>query len=158
MQLRFAEESDLDAVTALINRAFTVERFFKTNERLTLADTRAYFSKGRYLLAEEHGSLIGCAYVELQGDCCYLGQLSVEPSRQGNGLGRRLSVAAEEFAREMGVHRMVLTVVNLRTELPPIYEKLGYSVTGTEPIPEEMARHVSQPCHFVRMCKPLGGR
>lgn len=157
MQLRFAEEFDLDAVTALINRAFAVERFFKTNERLTLADTHAYFAKGRYLLAEEDGSLIGCAYVELQGDCCYLGQLSVDPSRQRNGVGHRLSIAAEEFAREMGVHRMVLNVVDLRTELPPIYEKLGYFVTGTEPIPEEMARHVSQPCRFVRMSKRLGG-
>jgi len=156
MDLRFAEESDLEAITALINRAFEVERFFKTNERLTLADTREYFAKGRYLLAEEGGSLIACAYVELQGDRCYLGQLSVDPSRQKSGLGRRLSVAAEEFAREMGVHQMVLTVVNLRTELPPFYERLGYTVTGTEPIPEQMARHVSQPCYFVRMSKPLG--
>lgn len=158
MNLRFAEESDLDAVTALINRAFEVERFFKTNERLSLADTNGYFARGRYLLAEENGSLVACAYIELQGDRCYLGQLSVDPSRQKTGLGRRLSAAAEEFAREMGAQQMVLTVVDLRTELPPFYEKLGYTVTGTEPIPDEMARHVSQPCHFVEMSKPLGGK
>jgi N-acetylglutamate synthase-like GNAT family acetyltransferase len=158
MDLRFAEESDLDAITTLINRAFEVERFFKTNDRLALAHTRDYFAKGRYLLAEEDGSLLGCAYLELQGDRCYLGQLSVDPARQKTGLGRRLTAAVEEFAREMGARQMVLTVVNLRTELPPFYERLGYTAAGTEPIPEEMARHVSQPCHFVRMSKPLGGK
>jgi len=42
--------------------------------------------------------------------------------------------AAEEFAREMGSHHMDLTVVNLRTELPPFYRKLGYVEDGTAPI------------------------
>ncbi len=158
MEFRFAEESDLEALTALINQAFQVERFFKTNDRLSLESTREYFAKGRYLLAEEEGALAGCVYVELQGNRCYLGMLSVDPARQKSGLGRRLVAAAEEFAREMRAHQMVLTVVNLRTELPPFYQKLGYHITGMEPIPEALARQVNQPCYFIRMTKKLGGR
>lgn len=157
MEFRFAEESDLDALTALVNQAFQVERFFLVGERLDPERTLTYFRKGRFLLAQDGAALAGCAYVELQGESCYLGMLSVDPARQKTGLGRRLTAAAEEFAREMGARQMVLTVVNLRTELPPFYQKLGYTILGTEPIPEDMQHRVNQPCHFIRMSKPLGG-
>ncbi len=156
MELRFAVESDLSAITAVVNQAFEVERFFKTDDRLDLHRTAEYFRKGRFLLAEDHGALLGCVYVELRGNRGYLGLLSVDPSMQKAGLGRRLAAAAEEFAREMGAHHMDLTVVNLRIELLPIYEKFGYVVSGEEPIPDEMAQRVSRPCHFIRMSKPLG--
>lgn len=157
MDFRFADESDIDALNPVINRAFAVESFFITGERVSPQRTREYMQAGRFLLAEESGAIIGCVYVELHGDCAYLGLLSVDPARQGNGLGRRLVAAAEEFAREMGARHMDLTVVNLRTELPPFYQKLGYRIVGIEPIRAEMVPRVTQPCHFIRMSKPLGG-
>ncbi len=156
MDFRFAVESDLPAIIALVNQAFQVEAFFILRDRLSPEDAREYFTNGRFLLAEENGALAGCVYVELRGDRCYLGLLSVDPARQKTGLGRRLVAAAEEFGREMGTHHMDLTVVNLRTELPPFYEKLGYAVVGTAPIREAMIPRVTQPCHFIRMSKPLG--
>jgi len=140
----------------LVNRAFAVESFFITGERLTPERTREYTQTGRFLIAEEAGSLLGCVYVELHGKRAYLGLLSVDPSRQKTGLGRQLVAAAEEFAREMDAHHMDLTVVNLRTELPPFYQKLGYRIVGIEPIRPEMVPRVTQPCHFIRMSKPLG--
>jgi len=157
LEFRFAGESDLPAIMALVNQAFQVERFFLLRDRLDESDVREYFDKGRFLLAEQDGALAGSVYVELRGDRAYLGLLSVDPALQKTGLGRRLVGAAEEFAREMGSHHMDLTVVNLRIELPPFYQKLGYRTLGAEPIPERMAARVSQPCHFIRMSKPLGG-
>jgi N-acetylglutamate synthase-like GNAT family acetyltransferase len=156
MEIRFAEESDLPALMALINKAFKVEAFFIVRDRLIPDETLAYFRKGRFLLGEENGTLAGVVYVELRGDRSYLGLLSVDPSLQKSGVGRRLMAAAEEFAREMGSHHMDLTVVNLRTELPPFYRKLGYTENGTEPIRAEMIPRVTQPCHFIKMTKPLG--
>jgi N-acetylglutamate synthase-like GNAT family acetyltransferase len=156
MEIRFAEESDFDTIMDMVNRAFRVESYFISGERLNRERLRWYYENGRFLVAEENGVLAGCVYVELHSDHGYLGLLSVEPSHQKAGLGRRLNAAAEEFAREMGSHRMELTVVNLRTELPPIYEKLGYTVVGTEPIRKEMEARVTQPCHFIRMAKALG--
>jgi predicted N-acetyltransferase YhbS len=156
MEIRFGAESDLPAVTALVNAAFRVEAFFIVRDRLLLEEAQAHFAKGRFLVAEENGALAGVVYVELRGDRSYLGLLSVDPALQKSGLGRRLTAAAEEFARAMGAHHMDLTVVNLRTELPPFYEKLGYQVVGTAPIREEMVPRVTQPCHFIRMSKPLG--
>jgi N-acetylglutamate synthase-like GNAT family acetyltransferase len=157
MNFRFAEDSDLDPLLTLINSAFAVERFFIRGDRLTRQRIREHMRTGRFLLAEEDAELLGCVYVELHGEAAYLGLLSVDPARQRTGLGRRMVAAAEEFAREMGARRMDLTVVNLRTELPPFYQKLGYALVGTEPIRDEMLPRVTQPCHFIRMSKPLGG-
>lgn len=157
MNFRFAEETDLDALMSLINRAFAVESFFIRGDRVTPQRLREYMQSGRFLLAEDDGAMPGCVYVELHGEHAYLGLLSIDPARQKTGLGRRLVAAAEEFAREMGARRMDLTVVNLRTELPPFYQKLGYELAGTEPIREEMVPRVTQSCHFIRMSKPLGG-
>lgn len=157
MNLRFAEESDHESLMSLINRAFAVEAYFIRGDRVSPQRLREYMQSGRFLLAEENGQLLGCVYVELHGEAAYLGLLSIDPARQKTGLGRRMTAAAEEFAREMGARRMDLTVVNLRTELPPFYQKLGYALAGTEPIREEMVPRVTQPCHFIRMTKTLGG-
>ena len=156
MEFRFADEYDSASLLKLINDAFTVEAFFHIGPRLDPARIRLHLQKGRFLVAESDSALVGCVYVELHGEDSYLGLLSVHSNLQKTGLGRRLVAAAEEFAREMGARRMDLTVVNLRTELPPYYAKLGYKVTGEEPIPEEMKSRVNQPCYFIRMSKPLG--
>ncbi len=154
--LRFATESDLPALMALINRAFAVEKFFKQNDRLNPETTREYFQRGRFLVTGQNGQIHACVFVEFKGDRAYLGLLSVDPARQKTGLGSRLVAAAEEYARELGAHHMDLTIVNVRKELPGYYQRLGYTVTGTEPIPPEVIGPVSMPCHFIRMTKPLG--
>ena len=157
MEIRLATEGDLDAMLRLTNRAFEVERFFKAEDRLNAPMLRDYFERGVFLLSEEEEQLTGSVFVELKGSRAYLGLLSVDPSRQKSGIGRRLTAAAEEFARESGAHFMDITVVNLRTELPPIYEKLGYKVTGTAPFPATQMP-ITQPCHFICMSKELGHR
>lgn len=154
--LRFATESDLPALMELINRAFTVEKSFKKNDRLDPNQTNEYFARGQFLVSGPTGSLKGCVFVEIKGDRAYLGLLSVDPGSQKSGLGSRLVAAAEEYARELGALHMDLTIVNLREELYGYYRHLGYAVCGTEPIPPEMIGPVTQPCHFVCMTKPLG--
>ena len=156
MNLRFATEADTDAIVALINKAFVVENFFKVEERTSAADVIAHLKSGHFLLLEddEHG-LAGAVYVEVRGERGYFGMLSVDPARQGLGLGRRLIAASEEFCREQGCRIMDLSIVDLRTELPPLYEKFGYRITGSQPFPvEEMP--VKQSCCFVLMEKELG--
>jgi N-acetylglutamate synthase-like GNAT family acetyltransferase len=156
MEFRFADESDTPNLLALINQAFSVEAFFHIGTRLDPDRIQPHMRNGRFLVAESGGKLVGCVYVELHAEQAYLGLLSVDPAQQKTGLGRRLVAAVEEFAREMGAHRMDLTVVNLRTELPPYYSTLGYAIVGEEPIPEQMRARVNQPCYFLRMSKALG--
>src|SRR5690242_16826651 len=158
MTIRTATEADFHSILDLINSAFQVERFFKNRDRLDEDDLARHFKEGSFLLAEEEGKLAGCIYVSRHGDRAYFGLLSVDPTRQKSGVGRRLVAAAEEFARETGARFMDLKLIHLRTELPGIYEKLGYHISGTEPYPTERSHMLTQPVHFLCMTKELGHR
>ncbi len=154
-ELRFATEADIPRLIELVNIAFQVEKFFKVGERTDEDEVRQYFKAGRFLILEDRDVMTGCVYIELRGDRGYIGMLSVSPQRQRQGIGSRLMAAGEEFCREMGCHSVDITVVDLRTELPPLYERFGYRVTGTAPFPMD-TMPVKVPCMFITMSKPLG--
>ena len=151
--IRRAADHEAEALMRLINLAFRVEKFFIETDRISLPQVREYLDKGVFLIAEEESRLAGCIYVELRGERGYFGLLSVEPSRQRSGLGRRLITAAEEFCRSAGSRFMDMCIVNLRQELPAYYAKLGYSETGTSPFPADVETKL--PCHFIEMSKAL---
>lgn len=152
--IRRATDADAEKLTQLINRAFLVERFFLDGDRLDLPQVVERLKTGVFLIEDISGEMAACVYVELRGERAYFGLLSVEPARQGAGLGRRLIVAAEDFARAAGCGAMDILVVNLREELPPFYRKLGYVETGRSPFPEHVSTKL--PCHFIEMRKALG--
>ena len=68
------------------------------------------------LLAHRDGALVGCVQVARIGDDrAYLGLLTVEPSLQASGLGRRLLAAAEaEAVARFAARRMEMTVIHRR--------------------------------------------
>lgn len=152
-RLRIAEPADAEAITRLVNTAFQVERFFLGADRLDIGEVRDRLAKGRFILAEENGAIAGCVYVEPNGERGYLGLLSVEPSRQGSGMGKRLLEAAEDHCRAAGCRFMDLRVVNLRTELPAYYRKFGYAQSGVMPFPEGVQTIL--PCHLLIMSRTL---
>lgn len=152
-EIRDAEVADLESLRALINTAYEVEAVFVSGPRIDIEELAERLSRGRFLITEQRRSIIGCVYLEVRGKTAYFGLLSVDPEHQGEGLGRRLVEAAEHRARALGCREMSLRVVNLRTELPPWYQRLGYRETGTTPFPD---RHRQlKPCHFLEMAKPL---
>jgi N-acetylglutamate synthase-like GNAT family acetyltransferase len=149
-----AQARDLAAILRLINLAYrAAESFFVERDRIASEVLRPMLDKGNFLLAESAAGLIGCVYIELEGDRAYFGLLAVDPAHQHRGLGRRLVEESEEHARRAGCRAMDLRIVNLRAELPPFYRRLGYVETGTAPFPEEIRS--KYPCHFVLMSKPL---
>src|ERR1700674_876568 len=149
LHLRAGREEDTDAIVRLINDAFRPERFFIDGERTNPDHIGELMTKGTFLLAEDGGGLVGCVYVEPRGEHWYLGLLSVEPGRQGSGLGAFLMVAAEDHCRAAGATAIDLQIVNLRKELPGFYRRFGYEETGTAPLRPDMK--VKQPCHFIQM-------
>jgi N-acetylglutamate synthase-like GNAT family acetyltransferase len=152
-RLRLAKLADAEAITRLINNAFQVERFFLAADRIDIEEVRSRLARGRFILADEDGAINGCVYVEPNGERAYLGLLSVEPARQLSGMGKFLMDAAEDHCRAAGCRFMDLRLVNVRKELPPFYQKLGYAQTGTAPFPEDKPTLVR--CHFLIMSKPL---
>ena len=147
-----AAAADIPDLVRVINAAYEVEKFFVSGDRTDEDTVRRLMSKGAFLVTRDDGGLTGCVYVELRGAKAYFGMLSVEPARQGTGLGRRLVDDAEQYARGHGCEVMDIRVVNLRPELLPFYRKLGYLERATEPVDDPRAL---QPFHFVLMSKQL---
>jgi ribosomal protein S18 acetylase RimI-like enzyme len=152
--VRHGVEADVPVLTALINTAFEVERFFKRGDRTSEDAVRALLARGNILVVDdEDRRAIASVYVEVRGDRIYIGMVAVEPAHQRQGLGRRLMDAAEAHGRACGCRAADITVVNLRTELPPFYQRLGYVQTGTAAFPD--VDDVTRDCHLILMSKPL---
>ena len=152
-RIRAAVPGDAEDVARLINAAFVVERAVFDGDRTNPENVRGLMNTGRFLLAEDAAGLVGCVHVELRGERGYLGLLSVEPSRQGTGLGRELVSVAEEYSRAAGCRAIDLRIVSARGELLPFYRRLGYVENGTAPFPAGLQTKV--PSHYILMVKPL---
>ena len=154
MQTRLAIPDDAPALAALISLAYRVEDFFKIGDRTDAAEVRDKMTHGAFIVLEDaDGTLAGTVYVTAGDGLGYFGMLSIDPARQGQGLGKRLIHEAEEHCRRAGCREMELEVVNLRTELPPFYRRFGYVETGTRPFSD--TERISRPCHFIVMSKTL---
>ena len=154
LQVRLAQESDAEAITAVINAAFRpAEEFFVAGDRIGSEEVQDLLRKGAFLLLEGNERVAGCVYVEPQGERSYLGLLSVDPAQQQAGLGSRLMSAGEDYCRERGCRFMDIKVVNLRRELFAFYRKRGYVEIGSSSFPSDV--ETKQPCHFVEMSRRL---
>jgi N-acetylglutamate synthase-like GNAT family acetyltransferase len=151
--VREATASDIPEIVSLINRAFVVERFFKNADRTNAETVEEHMRDGNFLLLRKNEELFACAYVKVTGDRAYLGMLSVDPARQKSGLGRHMMLEVEAYARAAGCKVMEIRIVNLRSELPPMYRKFGFAETGEESA--EGIENVTQPIHFITMSKAL---
>ena len=154
LAVRAAGASDAPAIEALVNAAFAVEKAFVDGERTTLQEIQHLLEKGAFLVFDdaEGSAMAVCAYVEQRGFRAYLGMLSVDPSRQGSGLGRKMMTAVEEYCRERRVRALDIRILSLRPELPPFYRKLGFVEEGTAPYDNPQC---SRPAHFILMSKNL---
>jgi N-acetylglutamate synthase-like GNAT family acetyltransferase len=156
LPMRIATESDVTAITPLINAAFVVERPIFDNDRIDDIGVRDYMTKGKFLLHEDPaGKRIACVYLEPSTDGrCYLGLLSISPECQGIGLGQRILSVAEDFARSASCHSIWLRTLSARTPpLRPYYERFGYKLLEMTPLPPVF--HPKTPCEFVVMEKRL---
>jgi ribosomal protein S18 acetylase RimI-like enzyme len=148
LPLRPATPADVDALSALVNAAYrgdasragwTTEAGLLDGQRTDPELLRATLATPgtRVLVHEAEGRLDACVLLERTAHGCYLGMLTVRPTLQSGGLGKRLLAAAEAFASEQwGVRTMHMTVITLRTELIAWYERRGYARTGVyKPFP-----------------------
>lgn len=91
----------------------------------------------------------------------HFGMFAVEPTIQGGGLGRRVLAEAERIAQERWrAERMVMTVLEVRSELIEWYLRRGYAPTGETgdfPYGDERFGVPKRPdLRFVVLTKDLG--
>jgi GNAT superfamily N-acetyltransferase len=153
LRIREASGADVDALVHLINAAFVVEQIAIEGDRVNPEKIQEFIGRGKFLLLESADGLLGCVFVELRRDRGYLGLLSVEPSLQMKGFGRRLMAAAEHYFSAAGCSGVDLRIISARPELLRFYAKLGYVETGISPMPVDAPLKMA--CHFIHLAKPL---
>jgi ribosomal protein S18 acetylase RimI-like enzyme len=155
LAVRLATDADTARLNRLVNAALSIETFLD-GTRTSEESLAAMMRKGAILIAEDgEGRLTGCVYTEVRGERGYLGMLTVDPARQGLGLGTRIMRAAEEHLRSQGCVGVDIVVLSLRTELPPIYRRYGFVETGTAPYDLNRTIKTGDDCHFIVMSKDL---
>lgn len=149
-EFRDASSDDAGAILQVINAAFVVEGHFVTGDRIAEAELRRCFGKGSFMVAARPGQPPS-ASVFLRPESerrTYVGMLAVDPAQQRRRLGSLMMAAAERRCRLRGDEAIDISVVNLRTELPPFYRARGFVETGTAPFEDPRA---FRPAHFIRM-------
>ncbi|HYC98379.1 GNAT family N-acetyltransferase [Brevundimonas sp.] len=113
------------------------------------------------LTAWRGDELVGCVLIADRGEGTgYFGMLSVSPTLQGGGMGRRLVEAAHgALAGRFGAHRVRISVFPQRETLIAWYRRLGYEATGeTLPFPYDDPRlglPLRDDLHFIVMERAL---
>jgi ribosomal protein S18 acetylase RimI-like enzyme len=142
LETRQASATDASALVALVNSAYrgdsskagwTTEADLLGGQRIDVERiVQTIAAPGNViLLCEQDGAPVACVHLERTAHDCYLGMLTVEPTRQRGGLGRQLLESAERWAIEHWSSRaMHMTVIVQRTELIAWYERRGYRRTG----------------------------
>jgi ribosomal protein S18 acetylase RimI-like enzyme len=151
IQFRRANPNDAAAMTELINSVYrgeeskaqwTTEAHLLEGTRITEEELLHLIKNPEvhFLLMEQNGELIGS--VELMQKIqnkIYLGMLSIRSKLQAQGLGRKLVMAAENYAKtELKGTTMTMYVIESRHELINWYVRQGYVDTGERvPFPRE---------------------
>ncbi|MCI3132103.1 GNAT family N-acetyltransferase [Phenylobacterium aquaticum] len=151
MPLYPAQDSELEAVAALVNSAYrgdssrvgwTTEADYLDGQRTdadTLRRDLAAQPEAALLLFKDapDGPPLGTVWLEpAEPGVWYLGMLTIKPDLQDRQLGRTLLAGGEAHAAARGAKRMRMTVVSIRDTLIAWYERRGYAATGeTRPFP-----------------------
>ncbi len=76
----------------------------------------------RFVLLSD-GQVVGAVRIDIRPDTAWLRLVTIEPSRQGQGLGRKLVALAEEFARTRGTNSIHLVAAETSV---PFWKRCGY--------------------------------
>ncbi len=114
--------------------------------------------KAVFLITKNDKEVItGSVYLEVKNENLYMGMLSVEPTLQGNGIGKLLVSSAIQYGQSLGLEKLQIQVVHLRQELILWYEKLGF-ITSDKIMPFEVPLAFGKPkvpLHFIEMYRTL---
>jgi ribosomal protein S18 acetylase RimI-like enzyme len=142
LRFRDATATDVPALVALVTSAYRGEasRAGWTTEADLLDGNRIdpevlhhdiARPRSRVVLAEDDHGLLACAHVAEDEGAGYFGMFSVQPGRQGGGLGKALLAECERIVREeWRLPAMRMTVIDVRDSLIAFYERRGYQRTG----------------------------
>jgi mycothiol synthase len=137
----FRPGHDDDAWLAVNARAFAhhPEQGAWTGRDLKIREAEPWFDPAGFLLAERAGELLGFHWTKVHGADGHehepIGEvyvLGVDPSAQGLGLGRSLTLAGLRYLRERGLTQAMLYVDESNTAALALYTRLGFTRWATD--------------------------
>jgi len=143
MTIRPVQADEGPLVVDLLRRSFATvaERFGLTMENCP--KNMAFYTEQRYTedvdrgmryhLLEIDGQIRGCVALEpARTKTIYLGRLAVLPEHRSRGLGRALVHHILAEAKQMGIQRVEIGIIEEDTHLKDWYRKFGFEPTGTK--------------------------
>lgn len=157
VSVRPATVDDVAPLVVLINDAYEVETgdsgvAFKKTKRIVHNDEVGRpIAEGRvFVAATAAGEVLGTIFYELyeaRPAIIGFGPFAVSPAAQGKGVGRALLAAVEAEGHRRGCTAIQLETVHHRTDLEPIYRRMGFVPIGEEPFTH--VERITRPCHFI---------
>ncbi|MDG1871456.1 MAG: GNAT family N-acetyltransferase, partial [Flavobacterium sp.] len=122
-----AKIEDATALTLLINSAYRGESSKKgwTTEATILEGSRTNETEILEIIKDsnqtllkfvEDKTILGCVLLIEKESKLYLGMLTVSPELQNSGIGKKLLAVTEDHANQIGLKRIVMTVISIRKE------------------------------------------
>lgn len=167
--ITIATLADIDALNTLVNAAYrgdssrqgwTTEADLLEGTRISEKTLRELFDSDSIILKyEENNQILGCEELRPENDTMYLGMLTVHPTQQAKGLGKKLLAAAEEMAKAKNCSTIYMNVISERAELIAWYCRHGYHDTGKRKpfyLPDESFGKPLKNLEFVVLEKSVG--
>ena len=131
----FEPGRDEDAVIAVNARAFDwhPEQGQFTVEELRETERESWFDPAGFFLADEHGRTVGFHWTKIHPDG--VGEVyvvGVDPSAQGGGLGKALTLVGLRHLRASGIGEIILYVESDNAPAVAVYTRLGFTVAETD--------------------------
>ena len=143
MTIRPVRTDEGPVVVDLLRRSFATvaERFGLTMENCP--KNMAFYTEQRfaedinrdmrYYLLEDDTSICGCVALEpAKPETIYLGRLAVLPEHRSQGLGQALVRHIFTEAKQMGIRRVEIGIIEEDTHLKDWYRQFGFEPTGTK--------------------------
>lgn len=147
-----ATDSHIESIVELVNSAYRGEesKLGWTTEADLLGGQRTDFEQIQEMISSKdaevqlvffNDNLIGCFYLHKENESLYFGMLTVKPSMQGLGYGKKILEEIERKAIEWEFKKITMTVISLRVELIAFYQRKGFQWTGeVRPFPSHDPR------------------
>ena len=168
--ISIASTQDIPAIKNLLNSAYRGEgsrQGWTTEVDIIAGDVRTDDNNLQEVMGQdgsiflkyldEEGQIVGCVNLQLHGEKIYLGMFSVSPRLQGLGIGKKLLLAAEEYALSKKCHMIYMSVISVRSELIDWYKRNGYEETGERKafVEDGLTGKHLQPLEFLILQKKL---
>jgi ribosomal protein S18 acetylase RimI-like enzyme len=117
------EDADVTAVVTLWERCGLTRPWNDPAADIALARKGP---NSTILLGRENERIVASAMVGHEGHRGWVYYVAVDPDRRGQGLGRAIMNAAEDWLREAGIAKLQLLVRQDNAKASAFYETIGY--------------------------------